>query len=91
MLPDTPCAGANALAENIRKAIADARLVRSDTREPLSPITVSIGVSCYRNGENMNALIDRADQAVYSAKAAGRNRVVGDLEYEMGHSLERKI
>jgi diguanylate cyclase len=91
VLPDTPCAGANALAENIRKAIADARLVRSDTREPLSPITVSIGVSCYRNGENMNALIDRADQAVYSAKAAGRNRVVGDLEYEMGHSLERKI
>jgi len=78
VLPDTPASGAMALAENIRRAIADARLVRSDTREPLSQITVSVGVGSYRYGEEINALFDRTDQALYAAKSAGRNRVVNE-------------
>jgi diguanylate cyclase len=86
VLPDTPPGGAMALAENIRRAIADARLVRSDTREPLSQITVSIGVGSYRRGEEVNALIDRADQALYAAKTGGRNRVVN--ENAVGDALE---
>jgi len=86
VLPDTPATGAMALAENIRRAIADARLVRSDTREPLSQITVSVGVSAYRRGEEINALLDRADQALYAAKSGGRNRVVN--ENAVGDALE---
>ena len=78
VLPDTPASGAMALAENIRRAIADARLVRSDTREPLSQITVSIGVGSYRRGEEVNTLFDRTDQALYAAKSGGRNRVVNE-------------
>jgi diguanylate cyclase len=78
VLPDTPMGGALALAENIRRAVADARLVRSDTREPLSQITVSIGVGCFRAGEDRDALIERADQALYAAKQGGRNRVVDE-------------
>ena len=85
-LPDTPSSGAMALAENIRRAIADARLVRSDTREPLSQITVSIGMGSYRRGEEVNALLDRADQALYAAKSGGRNRVVN--ENAVGDALE---
>ena len=86
VLPDTPVSGAMAVAENIRRAVADARLVRSDTREPLSQITVSIGVGSYRSGEEVNALIDRADQALYAAKTGGRNRVVN--ENAVGDALE---
>ena len=86
VLPDTPSSGALALAENIRRAIADARLVRSDTREPLSQITVSIGVGSYRRGEEPKALLDRADQALYAAKSGGRNRVVS--ESAVGDALE---
>jgi len=86
VLPDTPSSGAMALAENIRRAIADARLVRSDTREPLSQITVSIGMGSYRRGEEVNALLDRADQALYAAKSGGRNRVVN--ENAVGDALE---
>lgn len=78
VLPDTPASGAMALAENIRRAVADARLVRSDTREPLSQITVSVGVGSYRHGEEVNALFDRTDQALYAAKSGGRNRVVNE-------------
>jgi len=86
VLPDTPTSGAMALAENIRRAIADARLVRSDTREPLSQITVSIGVGSYRPGEEVNALFDRTDQALYAAKGGGRNRVVN--ENAIGDAIE---
>ncbi|MBI3323049.1 MAG: diguanylate cyclase, partial [Candidatus Omnitrophica bacterium] len=39
--------------------------------------TVSIGVACYpQDGREIQALIDHADQALYAAKRAGRNRVV---------------
>lgn len=39
-------------------------------------ITVSIGVSCYREGETRETWIERADQAMYRAKQAGRNKVI---------------
>jgi diguanylate cyclase len=86
VLPDTPVGGAMALAENIRRAIADARLVRSDTREPLNQITVSVGVGSYRRGEDINSLFDRTDQALYAAKSGGRNRVVN--ESAVGEAFE---
>lgn len=49
---------------------ADHRLVRHD--DP--PITVSFGVSCARSGDDIDALRHRADQAMYRAKQAGRDR-----------------
>ena len=39
-------------------------------------VTVSIGLASWRDGEPVEALIDRADRALYRAKAEGRNRVV---------------
>jgi diguanylate cyclase len=39
--------------------------------------TASIGVSSYAKGESIEQVIERADQALYQAKRAGRNRVVG--------------
>lgn len=38
-------------------------------------ITVSIGVACWQQGETLEQLIGRADQALYSAKHAGRNQI----------------
>jgi len=40
------------------------------------PVTVSIGVSAYRRGDDDNKLIARADKAMYEAKHNGRNQVV---------------
>jgi diguanylate cyclase (GGDEF)-like protein len=39
-------------------------------------VTVSVGVAGLRSGETLEQLIERGDNALYSAKEAGRNRVV---------------
>jgi len=75
VLPDTDEKEAEAVAEAIRKTIADAKLVRSDNKEPMDQITVSIGIACYRRNEDSMELVNRADQALYQAKNAGRNCV----------------
>lgn len=76
ILPKTPIGGAMIVAEAIRKVIAGREMKRRDTGETYGVITVSIGVSCYRHGnDNPAAMLKRADDALYRSKKAGRNRV----------------
>jgi len=78
LLPGTASPGAAAVAESIRTAVAEARLVKADNRKPLGQITLSAGVASYRQGEHIMDLINRADRALYRAKNEGRNRVCVD-------------
>jgi diguanylate cyclase len=75
LLPDTPLAGARAVAENIRKAIERARIRRADSGETIGNLTLSAGVAQLREGESIEELLERADQALYKSKEDGRNRV----------------
>ena len=73
-------AGCIIAAERIRMAI-EAMVITNDKGERI-PVTASIGAATWRNGETLEALIDRADRAMYASKSAGRNRVTrcaGDL------------
>jgi diguanylate cyclase (GGDEF)-like protein len=67
--PETTIEGAEALANNLRKVI----------EEHLFPIivwkTASFGVTEYIPEEELNAVMKRADDALYNAKKLGRNKV----------------
>ncbi|MBB3332531.1 diguanylate cyclase (GGDEF)-like protein/PAS domain S-box-containing protein [Halomonas campaniensis] len=69
LLPDTRLQGAATFAERLRRQIADSRI------RGLS-VTVSIGITAYRPGDDADRLLSRADDALYRAKKAGRNSVV---------------
>ncbi|MFP4040669.1 MAG: GGDEF domain-containing protein, partial [Desulfosudaceae bacterium] len=43
-------------------------------------ITASFGVAGYRPSESVDSLVDRADKALYQAKARGKNRIAYDCE-----------
>lgn len=71
ILPDTPVLGAQQVAEGLRREIADLRLPSS----PPASVTASLGVAAAMPGElDVEAVIARADEALYSAKRSGRNR-----------------
>lgn len=72
-LPDTDATGAMRLAEDLRRDI-EASCPRIGQAQPLC-VTASIGVAPGRAGGNLESLQKQADQAMYLAKAAGRNRV----------------
>jgi diguanylate cyclase (GGDEF)-like protein len=74
LLPEAGLAGAVAVAERIRCAIEAAPAQFEDARIPL---TASIGVACRKSpAEPADALVQRADKALYAAKSGGRNRVI---------------
>jgi diguanylate cyclase len=75
LLPETPLANAERVAEVLRAAIERSRLKRLDTGETVGRVTVSIGVTAYRPGESHDDFVGRADKALYLSKKAGRNHV----------------
>lgn len=76
VLPDTGLAAAKGVAERIRST-AERLSFAHGGRE--HPITVSLGVTELSEFDTAAELIRRADEALYAAKRAGRNRVcIGD-------------
>jgi len=82
VLPGADLATCEAVAERIRRSIAECTITRRSTGEALPGITVSIGVGQFQPGESMADLIDRCDRALYRAKRTGRNRVVSETELD---------
>jgi len=74
LLPETPPKGARIVAERIREMMAGLPLEADGRR---IACTVSIGMASFpQDGETLDAVVTRADRAMYHAKGAGRNRVV---------------
>lgn len=74
VLPDTELDEATAIAERIRTTIKNGDTVLNS--HAIS-VTVSIGVSCLWKGDtSFSQSLERADRALYQAKASGRDRVV---------------
>lgn len=74
LLPETPREAAAQAAERLRLQIASSPI---QTTNGVLTITVSLGVAQFNEKTaDLDALIDRADAAMYAAKQSGRNRVV---------------
>ena len=75
ILPDTDADGAAALGEDIRAAVEALGIEHADS--PRGVVTVSIGVATVAPGQHPDTqdLLRLADEALYSAKRAGRNCV----------------
>jgi two-component system cell cycle response regulator len=77
IMPDTALADALRIAERIRMHVAGSPFKVAHGQEMLN-VTISIGVSATAGeGDTPEALLKRADEGVYQAKASGRNAVVG--------------
>ncbi len=75
VLPEAPVDGARMRAEVLRAAIE--KLEVEGPGQKRIRVTISIGVAVYPgHGTNADALLRAADEALYEAKGAGRNRVV---------------
>lgn len=72
LLPETDLANSLSVADKLRERIAQTEFHFRDTRVL---ITISAGVAQYQNEESVHQFFERADNALYSAKQAGRNQV----------------
>ncbi len=72
LMPETTAEIAIPVLDKIRDAIANAAFNYKE--QPLS-ITLSIGLTEFRDKDSLNSAFERADQALYKAKQSGRNQV----------------
>ena len=73
IMPGSTLEESRVMAERVRQAIAEERF-------PNQGITVSIGVSSRSGEDDIDTLLKRADEALYDAKANGRNCVATELK-----------
>lgn len=75
LLPQTPINEAAAIAERIRRKIAENQYPHGQN-QPLGFVTVSIGISTLsKHVDTTVAVIAAADRALYNAKSKGKNRI----------------
>ncbi len=68
LLPNDDLQNGAKFAERLRRVV-------DDWHTPTIDITISIGISEYKQNDDIDSLIKRADEALYIAKDNGRNRV----------------
>ncbi len=77
--PDTGLEGSLVCGERLRKMLASdigQKLGMPGNEKSPSRVTGSFGVAAFREGESMESLIKRADEAMYLAKERGKDQVV---------------
>ena len=80
VLPETDERVAEQVAERLRMVVAENPISLGQPPVELA-LTISIGLAVTEiENENSASLLGRADEALYAAKAAGRNRVATRLE-----------
>lgn len=81
LLPDTQYQGALIVGQQLCNKVASKNLVMgSEEKVTLGNITISVGVASFKTNDSIESIVERADQALYSAKEQGRNCVIGEKQ-----------
>lgn len=88
MLNHTNNVGAKIAAERIRSRI---QAMDTGYEQESIKVTVSIGIASLAEGDQLQSLFQRADEAVYCAKREGRNRVINSRPPRKGGGEVRPI
>jgi diguanylate cyclase len=91
VLPNTALRQALTVADHIRRAVMAKELKKKSTGEILGRVTISVGVSMLKPGDDTNSLIERADACLYAAKRNGRNRVVCEVDPEYAAEIQFQV
>ena len=91
VLPNTALRQALTVADHIRRAVMSKELKKKSTGEILGRVTISVGVSMLKPGDDTDSLIERADACLYAAKRAGRNRVVCEADPEYVDETQSQV
>lgn len=75
LCPSFKIGQAQTVAEDIRNKLALLPFSNKRTGERMPPVTASFGVAQKKSEDNLVSIMERADQALYAAKDAGRNQV----------------
>jgi diguanylate cyclase len=81
LLPDSDLASAQDVAERLRTAFADACIA---TEKGELRFTASFGIAAHLHGTDIGRTLRHADEALYTAKGAGRNRSITYTGHEAG-------
>jgi diguanylate cyclase len=91
VLPNTALRQALTVADHIRRAVMSKELKKKSTGEILGRVTISVGVSMLKPGDDTDSLIERADACLYAAKRNGRNRVVCEADPEYAAETRSQV
>jgi diguanylate cyclase len=82
ILPETKLADAERLTESIRSQLESKDLAINTSGRLIGRVTASFGIAQLDESDSAGTLVKRADERLYEAKCAGRNRVVIDKTAE---------
>lgn len=90
LLPNTDKEGAERAFNKVHSKAVETFIIKNN--EAMNVPTFSAGLAIFSPGEELESLMERADNALYKAKQNGRNRIVFDMKY-LGDSkkLEEKL
>ena len=68
------------LQSAMSRAVKSKQILVKSTGERIPPMTVSVGIAGFRGAETAEAVLKTARACLLGAKAAGRDRIITDLQ-----------